>query len=449
MAPLFLRLNVAVDMGPSAARPEDPVPALASADPRGHRYRSSMGRPSAGRDPRRSGRRGAGAASCPRAPAAPHGPAWRRPSTLHVLRPGPAVSISSGHRPPWARRAEPCRVGGAMGRSGSAATAHAAGAPAARTPGHRCAWSGGPADLASRAGSWMGSWRCRRWSWPSRWRRFSASRSEPDRGARPPDPAGRRPDDAGRWRWAPRRSLHVEAVRATGLFGDPRIVLNHALLVALPTFVVSVQRAAARRQSWRRPMLSFLGVGAPPEALSWGGLVIVGVAALEEGAVDRVGAWRRHWCHRARPEPARGRPPRPGAPDACATAWSSPVVARPVLMIAGKDPSRPSAAMARTSAPMGAPAVAAGFGTHVFSVMRRAETLDTESAFSTVALAGSGRSGPGSARARPRPHRAVEDFVRAVCLTDVLIHAFGQWGAAGVAAARRLWKTWRRRRPPW
>ena len=75
-------------------------------------------------------------------------------------------------------------------------------------------------------------------------------------------------------------SLHVEAARAAGCSG-PRIVLSHVLPATLPTFVVlcsvSVAQAVVAEAT-----LSFLGVGAPPEAPSWGGMVTAGVAALEQ-----------------------------------------------------------------------------------------------------------------------------------------------------------------------
>ena len=74
-------------------------------------------------------------------------------------------------------------------------------------------------------------------------------------------------------------SLHVEAARATGC-SSLRVVLRHVLPATLPTFVVfcsvSVAQAVVAEAT-----LSFLGVGAPPEAPSWGGMVTAGVPALE------------------------------------------------------------------------------------------------------------------------------------------------------------------------
>ena len=75
-------------------------------------------------------------------------------------------------------------------------------------------------------------------------------------------------------------SLHVEAARATGC-SDPRIVLSHVLPATLPTFVVLCSVSGAQAVV-AEATLSFLGVGAPPEAPSWGGMVTVGVAALEQ-----------------------------------------------------------------------------------------------------------------------------------------------------------------------
>ena len=75
-------------------------------------------------------------------------------------------------------------------------------------------------------------------------------------------------------------SLHVEAARAAGCSGQ-RIVLRHVLPAILPTFVVfcslSVTQAVVAEAT-----LSFLGVGAPPEAPSWGGMVTAGLPALEQ-----------------------------------------------------------------------------------------------------------------------------------------------------------------------
>jgi glycosyltransferase involved in cell wall biosynthesis len=108
-------------------------------------------------------------------------------------------------------------------------------------------------------------------------------------------------------------------------------------------------------------------------------------------------------------------------------------------MIAGKDPFVSVGGHGAYVRAHGRAAVAAGFEPHVFSVMPRAETLDTE--FGTLHR-GACRLWPERAWMAPGHvlalTRAVEGFVRARGLTDVLIHAFGQWGAAGVAAARRL-----------
>jgi peptide/nickel transport system permease protein len=75
-----------------------------------------------------------------------------------------------------------------------------------------------------------------------------------------------------------RASLYVEAASAVGCSG-PRIVLRHVLPAILPTFLVfgsvSVAQAVVAEAT-----LSFLGV-VPPDAPSWGGMVTVGVAALE------------------------------------------------------------------------------------------------------------------------------------------------------------------------
>jgi glycosyltransferase involved in cell wall biosynthesis len=87
----------------------------------------------------------------------------------------------------------------------------------------------------------------------------------------------------------------------------------------------------------------------------------------------------------------------------------------------------------------GRAAALAGFEPHVFSVMRRSEALDTR--FGTLHREAC-RLGPDRAWMAPGHvrilARAVERFARARGLTDVVIHAFGQWGAAGVTAARRL-----------
>jgi glycosyltransferase involved in cell wall biosynthesis len=75
----------------------------------------------------------------------------------------------------------------------------------------------------------------------------------------------------------------------------------------------------------------------------------------------------------------------------------------------------------------------------VFSVMRRAATLQT--VFGTLHREAC-RLRPDRAWMAPGHvpalARAVERFVRSRGLTSVLVHAFGQWGAAGVAATRRL-----------
>jgi peptide/nickel transport system permease protein len=86
-------------------------------------------------------------------------------------------------------------------------------------------------------------------------------------------------------------SVHVEAARAIGCSGV-RIVLRHVFPATLPTFAVfcavSVAQAVVGEAT-----LSFLGVGAPPEAPSWGGMVIAGVPALEQApwvALGPIGA---------------------------------------------------------------------------------------------------------------------------------------------------------------
>jgi glycosyltransferase involved in cell wall biosynthesis len=114
-------------------------------------------------------------------------------------------------------------------------------------------------------------------------------------------------------------------------------------------------------------------------------------------------------------------------------------VATPVLLVAGKDPFVSVGGHGAYVRAHGRAAVAAGFEPHVFSVMRRAETLHTE--FGTLhrqaCLLWPERAwmAPGHVAALTR---AVERFVRVRGLTDALIHAFGQWGAAAVIAARRL-----------
>ncbi len=78
--------------------------------------------------------------------------------------------------------------------------------------------------------------------------------------------------------------------RATGR-SDLRIVLRHVASEILPTFVVlcSVSVAQAIVAGATR---AFLGVGASPEAPSWGGMVVAGVAARERAPwVARVPAW--------------------------------------------------------------------------------------------------------------------------------------------------------------
>ena len=114
-------------------------------------------------------------------------------------------------------------------------------------------------------------------------------------------------------------------------------------------------------------------------------------------------------------------------------------MAEPVLLVAGKDPFVSIGGHGAYVRAYGRAAVAAGFEPHVFSVTRRTATLQT--GFGTLHREAC-RLWPDRAWMAPGHvpalTRAVERFVRARGLTRVLIHAFGQWGAAGVVAARRL-----------
>ncbi len=114
-------------------------------------------------------------------------------------------------------------------------------------------------------------------------------------------------------------------------------------------------------------------------------------------------------------------------------------MAKPVLLVAGKDPFVSIGGHGAYVRAHARAALAAGFEPHVFSVMRRPERLEMD--FGTLHRQAC-RLGPDRAWMAPAHVRtlagAVARFVRARGLTDAPIHAFGQWGAAGVAAARRL-----------
>jgi glycosyltransferase involved in cell wall biosynthesis len=114
-------------------------------------------------------------------------------------------------------------------------------------------------------------------------------------------------------------------------------------------------------------------------------------------------------------------------------------VTTPVLLVAGKDPLVSIGGHGAYVRAYGRAAAAAGFAPHIFSVMPRAERLDT--AFGTLHRQAC-RLWPDRAWMAPGHvrtlARAVEGFVHSQGLTRPVIHAFGQWGAAGVMAARRL-----------
>ena len=113
----------------------------------------------------------------------------------------------------------------------------------------------------------------------------------------------------------------------------------------------------------------------------------------------------------------------------------------PVLLVAGKDPFVSIGGHGAYVRAHGRAAVAAGFAPHIFSVMPRAERLETD--FGTLHRQAC-RLWPDRAWMAPGHvstlARGVERFVRSRGLTSAVIHAFGLWGTAGVTAARRLRK---------
>ena len=124
-----------------------------------------------------------------------------------------------------------------------------------------------------------------------------------------------RPGSSTAPHWSCCRATSSLAATAIGV-RDRRMIVRH--LLAAPRPLDHRVRApwGSRRPILFEATLSFLGVGVPPPAPSWGGMIIEHVGLLPDGPARRGPARPRDHGHDPRVQPARGCPcrrPRPSS----------------------------------------------------------------------------------------------------------------------------------------